>query len=86
MVAGFISGSAMPLIGFKHRWSGLHGMELVTLNLQNSLQIGSASVQDDLEGMKNMFSICVSNVDDHLRNHGFILILLRMAPLHLPKY
>jgi len=34
-----------------------------------------ADVQADLEELwrRIVFSICVSNTDDHLRNHGFIL-------------
>jgi serine/threonine-protein kinase HipA len=35
----------------------------------------SANVNQDLEELfrRIVFSICVSNTDDHLRNHGFLL-------------
>jgi serine/threonine-protein kinase HipA len=34
-----------------------------------------AHVNEDLEELwrRIVFSICVSNTDDHLRNHGFLL-------------
>jgi serine/threonine-protein kinase HipA len=39
------------------------------------LQNNGAHVDQDLEELwrRIVFSICVSNTDDHLRNHGFIL-------------
>jgi serine/threonine-protein kinase HipA len=45
------------------------------LNLVEFLIKNGCNVQEDLEQLwrRIVFSICVSNTDDHLRNHGFIL-------------
>lgn len=45
------------------------------LELVEFIQSNGARVNKDLEELwrRIVFSICVSNVDDHLRNHGFIL-------------
>jgi len=42
---------------------------------QNYISTYGANVQEDLEELwrRIVFSICVTNTDDHLRNHGFIL-------------
>ncbi len=65
--------SAMTLLGqpdgadFK---SGVGYLDLVEFISRNG-----ASVQKDLEELwrRIVFYICVSNTDDHLRNHGFLL-------------
>lgn len=45
------------------------------LELADFLIRGGANVNDDLEQLwrRIVFFMCVSNVDDHLRNHGFLL-------------
>ncbi|MGB1000408.1 MAG: type II toxin-antitoxin system HipA family toxin, partial [Flavobacteriales bacterium] len=45
------------------------------LELVEFIQNYGANVNEDLEQLwrRIVFSICVSNTDDHLRNHGFIL-------------
>lgn len=45
------------------------------LELVEFIQNNGANVKQDLEQLwrRIVFSICVSNTDDHLRNHGFIL-------------
>lgn len=45
------------------------------LELVDFIQNNGATVNSDLEELwrRIVFSICVSNTDDHLRNHGFIL-------------
>ena len=65
--------SAMTLLGqtdgadFR---SGVGYLDLVEFISRNG-----ANVQGDLEELwrRIVFSICVSNTDDHLRNHGFLL-------------
>ena len=49
---------------------GVSYLELVEFLVQNGSQVSR-----DLEQLwrRIVFNICVSNVDDHLRNHGFIL-------------
>lgn len=65
--------SAMTLLGYQDgadAQAGVSYLELVEL-----LQARGANISYDLEQLwrRIMFSICVSNTDDHLRNHGFIL-------------
>jgi serine/threonine-protein kinase HipA len=50
--------------------SGTSYLELAELIIQKG-----AHPDEDLEQLwrRIVFNICVSNVDDHLRNHGFIL-------------
>jgi serine/threonine-protein kinase HipA len=45
------------------------------LELTEFISTKGANVNKDLEELwkRIVFSICVSNTDDHLRNHGFIL-------------
>jgi len=45
------------------------------LDLAEFIQFSGASVQEDLHQLwrRIVFHIAVSNTDDHLRNHGFIL-------------
>jgi serine/threonine-protein kinase HipA len=65
--------SAMTLLGYRDGQDYLDGISY--LELAEFISSNSASVQDDLEELwrRIVFSIFVSNVDDHLRNHGFIL-------------
>jgi len=65
--------SAMTLLGYQDGTdarSGVSYLELVELIMQRG-----ANVDADLEQLwrRIVFNICVSNTDDHLRNHGFIL-------------
>lgn len=50
--------------------SGVSYLDLVDFLVQNGSQ-----VKKDLEELwrRIVFNICVSNIDDHLRNHGFLL-------------
>lgn len=66
--------SAMTLLGYKdghdHHAGGSY-LELIEL----IEQLGAAPTQDIRElWQRIVFSVAVSNTDDHLRNHGFILI------------
>ena len=66
--------SAMTLLGYldgADAQAGVSYLELVEL-----LQKRGAKITYDLEQLwrRIVFSICVSNTDDHLRNHGFILV------------
>jgi len=63
----------MTLLGYQDgadAQAGVSYLELVEL-----LQARGANISYDLEQLwrRILFSICVSNTDDHLRNHGFIL-------------
>jgi serine/threonine-protein kinase HipA len=65
--------SAMTLLGHidgEDSADGVSYLELVDFIITNG-----ANVTDDLAQLwrRIVFSICVSNTDDHLRNHGFIL-------------
>ncbi len=65
--------SAMTLLGYtdgSNFESGVSYLDLVEFITRNG-----AHVPDDLEELwrRIVFYICVSNTDDHLRNHGFIL-------------
>ena len=65
--------SAMTLLGYTDGVSaedGVSYLELVEFIIQNG-----ANVKEDLTELfkRIVFSIAVSNTDDHLRNHGFIL-------------
>lgn len=65
--------SAMTLLGYTDgvgAEDGISYLELVEFIIQNG-----ANVKDDLAELfrRIVFSIAVSNTDDHLRNHGFIL-------------
>ena len=65
--------SAMTLLGYKdgiNHQDGASYLELVEV-LE---RYGAQPEEDLLELWKRIvFSICVSNTDDHLRNHGFLL-------------
>ena len=65
--------SAMTLLGYTDgagAEDGVSYLELVEFIIRNG-----ANVKDDLSELfrRIVFSIAVSNTDDHLRNHGFIL-------------
>jgi serine/threonine-protein kinase HipA len=65
--------SAMTLLG--HIDGEDHSEETSYLELVEFIITQGANVNEDLEQLwrRIVFSICVSNTDDHLRNHGFIL-------------
>ncbi len=65
--------SAMTLLGYSDGAGaddGVSYLELVEFIVKNG-----ANVNEDLEELfkRIVFSIAVSNIDDHLRNHGFLL-------------
>lgn len=65
--------SAMTLLGKKDGDGGDTGVSY--LDLADFLVRNGAQVNEDLEQLwrRIVFYVCVSNTDDHLRNHGFIL-------------
>jgi len=65
--------SAMTLLG--HLDGADYGEGLSYLELVEFITTQGANINEDLEQLwrRIVFSICVSNTDDHLRNHGFIL-------------
>ena len=65
--------SAMTLLGKKDGDGGDTGVSY--LDLADFLMKNGAQVNKDLEQLwrRIVFYICVSNTDDHLRNHGFLL-------------
>lgn len=65
--------SAMTLLGQKDGDGAEEGVSYI--DLVEFLIQGGAEVEKDLHELwrRIVFNICVSNVDDHLRNHGFIL-------------
>ena len=76
--------SAMTLLGYQDgadAQAGVSYLELVEL-----LQTRGANIAHDLEQLwrRIVFSICVSNTDDHLRNHGFMLTKkgLKLSPAY----
>lgn len=65
--------SAMTLLGYKDgvdHQDGVSYLDLVEFLMQNG-----ANIDEDLVKLwtRVVFNMCVSNTDDHLRNHGFIL-------------
>lgn len=65
--------SAMTLLGYSDGadfQEGVSYLQLAEFIMQNGVNI-----EKDLEELwrRIIFSICVSNTDDHLRNHGFLL-------------
>jgi len=67
--------SAMTLLGYTdgtNHESGASYLELVEFIIKNGAQ---EHIATDLEELwrRIIFSICVKNTDDHLRNHGFLL-------------
>jgi len=65
--------SAMTLLGYTDGSDHTEGVSY--LELVDFITSHGSNVNEDLEQLwrRIVFSICVSNVDDHLRNHGFIL-------------
>ena len=65
--------SAMTLLGFSDGQNHHEGVSY--LHLAEWITQQGAQVDTDLEQLwrRIVFSICVSNTDDHLRNHGFLL-------------
>ena len=65
--------SAMTLLGYSDGYSHKNGVSY--LELAEFIIRNGASVGKDLEELwrRIVFYICVSNTDDHLRNHGFLL-------------
>jgi len=65
--------SAMTLLGYSDGISFQEGVSY--LELAEFIIKKGANVNRDLEELfrRIVFSICVSNIDDHLRNHGFLL-------------
>jgi serine/threonine-protein kinase HipA len=63
----------MTLLGYTDGTD--HTMGVSYLDLAEFLIRNGANVNGDLEQLwrRIVFNICVRNVDDHLRNHGFIL-------------
>jgi serine/threonine-protein kinase HipA len=65
--------SAMTLLGYT---DGIDYQEGVSyLKLAEFIMQNGVNIEHDLEELwrRIVFSICVSNTDDHLRNHGFLL-------------
>lgn len=65
--------SAMTLLG--HNDGDDHSLGVSYLDLAQIIVQSGANVAEDLEELwrRIVFSICISNIDDHLRNHGFLL-------------
>lgn len=65
--------SAMTLLGYTDGQNHSDGASY--LELVDFITSQGGNVNEDLEQLwrRIVFSICVSNTDDHLRNHGFIL-------------
>ena len=65
--------SAMTMLGYMDGQDHSDGASY--LELVDFIQNNGANVDRDLEQLwrRIVFSICVSNTDDHLRNHGFLL-------------
>lgn len=65
--------SAMTMLGYTDGQDHADGASY--LDLVHFIQNNGANVSQDLEQLwrRIVFSICVTNTDDHLRNHGFLL-------------
>ncbi|OFY43709.1 MAG: toxin HipA [Bacteroidetes bacterium RBG_13_44_24] len=65
--------SAMTMLGYSFGKDFHEGVSY--LEMADFISTYGAKVENDLEELwrRIVFSICVSNIDDHLRNHGFIL-------------
>ncbi len=65
--------SAMTLLGYTDGTDASSGVSY--LELVDFITKHGASPENDLKQLwrRIVFSICVSNTDDHLRNHGFLL-------------
>lgn len=65
--------SAMALLGRRERDGHAEGASY--LEIAEHIARNGARPRDDLEQLwrRIVFNMCVSNIDDHLRNHGFLL-------------
>jgi serine/threonine-protein kinase HipA len=65
--------SAMTMLGYTDGVDFHQGVSY--LEIVGFLERNGANVNADLEELwrRIVFNICISNVDDHLRNHGFLL-------------
>lgn len=65
--------SAMTLLGYSDGADYQEGVSY--LKLAEFIMQNGVNIDQDLEELwrRIVFSICVSNTDDHLRNHGFLL-------------
>jgi len=76
--------SAMTLLGYQDGTSHQDGASY--LELAELLITQGASVGTDLAELwrRMVFNMCISNTDDHLRNHGFLLMSQgwRLAPAY----
>lgn len=65
--------SAMTLLEYSDGDNHMEGISY--LELAEFISMNGAKVHEDLKELwrRIVFSICVSNTDDHLRNHGFLL-------------
>ena len=65
--------SAMTILGYIDGQDHADGASY--LELVDFIQKNGANVDQDLEQLwrRIVFSICITNTDDHLRNHGFLL-------------
>ncbi|NOX85675.1 MAG: HipA domain-containing protein, partial [Chlorobi bacterium] len=65
--------SAMTLLGYRDGQDHTDGISY--LELAEFISLNGANVHTDLEELwrRIVFFICISNTDDHLRNHGFLL-------------
>ena len=65
--------SAMTILGYTDGQDHVDGASY--LELVDFIQNNGANVEQDLEQLwrRIVFSICITNTDDHLRNHGFLL-------------
>ncbi len=63
----------MTLLGYKDEANFKEGVSY--LELVEILESYGANTEADLKELwkRIVFSICTSNTDDHLRNHGFLL-------------
>ncbi len=76
--------SAMTLLGKKDGASAMEGISY--LEIASVIRMSSATPKDDLLELwrRIVFNMAVSNTDDHLRNHGFVLVdnRWRLSPLY----
>jgi serine/threonine-protein kinase HipA len=65
--------SALTMLGYMDGQNYQDGISY--LDLVEFISTNGANVNNDLEELwrRIVFNICVSNTDDHLRNHGFIM-------------
>lgn len=65
--------SAMTMLGHTDGYNSTDGASY--LEIVEFLESNGAKVKEDLQELwrRIVFSICISNTDDHLRNHGFLL-------------